>query len=93
MNLQDFACKMSELIWGGELGWDRENGLEELSAQIQQKLNQNESNYFTEDELFILSDAVKNLIPDLPLSANGDIYDDLIEKIGNLCCKHDRRKE
>lgn len=34
MNLQDFACKCSDLIWGGELGWDRPGGLEELYKVI-----------------------------------------------------------
>jgi len=34
MNLQDFACAVSDLIWGGELGWDRESGLEELFAVV-----------------------------------------------------------
>ena len=38
MNLQDFACKISDLVWGGELGWDRENGLEELFEVVKSKI-------------------------------------------------------
>ena len=39
MNLQDFACSMSDLIWGGELGWDRKGGLEALADAIRKKVN------------------------------------------------------
>jgi len=34
MNLQDFACRVSDIVWGGELGWDQPNGLEALSAAV-----------------------------------------------------------
>ena len=34
MNLQDFACKVSYLIWGGDLGWDRPGGLEALYERV-----------------------------------------------------------
>ena len=37
MNLQDFACAVSELMWGGELGWDKsEDGLNKLYEVIVQ---------------------------------------------------------
>jgi len=38
MNLQDFACSCSYLIWGGDLGWDREGGLKSLYEKIKQKI-------------------------------------------------------
>ena len=34
MNLQDFACAVSGLIWGGELGWDHLGGLEKLFLAV-----------------------------------------------------------
>ena len=30
MNLQDFACRISDIVWGGELAWDRRDGLKLL---------------------------------------------------------------
>ena len=41
MNLQDFACAVSGLIWGGELGWDKEDGLEDLFKQVKKHIKQN----------------------------------------------------
>lgn len=38
MNLQDFACACSDLMWGGELGWDRPNGLDLLFETIKKKV-------------------------------------------------------
>lgn len=38
MDLQDFACAISELMWGGELGWDRPNGLDELYKAVKRKV-------------------------------------------------------
>ena len=43
MNLQDFACAISNLVWGGELGWDREDGLEDLFDTIRNKLQSKEN--------------------------------------------------
>ena len=40
MNLQDFACACSDLIWGGELGWDRAEGLNKLFEVIKGKVKQ-----------------------------------------------------
>lgn len=38
MNLQDFACACSDLMWGGELGWDRKNGLVLLFNTMRKKI-------------------------------------------------------
>ena len=35
--LQDFACQVSDLMWGGELGWNRPNGLKNLYETIKQQ--------------------------------------------------------
>lgn len=50
MNLQDFACAVSELIWGGDLGWDRENGLEELFAAVKRYVMEGRSKTAREAE-------------------------------------------
>jgi len=36
--LQDFACKVSDFIWGGELGWAHENGLNNLFEELKKRL-------------------------------------------------------
>ena len=46
MNLQDFACACSDLIWGGELGWDRENGLTLLFDIIRKKINKEKGEHY-----------------------------------------------
>jgi len=38
MNLQDFACACSDLIHGGELAWDRPDGLNILYQQIKKRV-------------------------------------------------------
>lgn len=35
MNLQDFVCVCSKLIWDEELGWDRPGGLRRLYEEIE----------------------------------------------------------
>ena len=42
--LQDFACQCSVLVWGGELGWDREGGLEALFSAIEDRFKNPEKN-------------------------------------------------
>jgi rubrerythrin len=37
MNLQDFACRISDIVWGGELGWDRKDGLEKLAEVVKNR--------------------------------------------------------
>ena len=38
-HIQDFACRISDLMWGGELGWDRPNGLTELAEAVRRMKN------------------------------------------------------
>lgn len=34
MNLQDFACRISDIVWGGENGWAGKDGLRKLSDSV-----------------------------------------------------------
>jgi len=38
MNLQDFACAVSDLMWGGELAWDKPGGLEKLFHDLKRAI-------------------------------------------------------
>lgn len=40
MNLQDFACRISYIVWGGDLAWDRDGGLEELARAVESKFKE-----------------------------------------------------
>jgi hypothetical protein len=40
MDLQDFACACCDLMWGGELAWDQEGGLEKLFNEIKHREKQ-----------------------------------------------------
>ena len=48
MTLQDFACAISDLIWGGELAWQRKGvGLEALFNEVKRRLQQREAKRVT----------------------------------------------
>jgi hypothetical protein len=41
MNFQDFACAVSDLVWGGELAWARDGiGLFGLLQELKSRLKQ-----------------------------------------------------
>ena len=42
VNLQDFACAVSNLFWGGDLGWDRPGGLELLFETVKKMKKETE---------------------------------------------------
>ena len=37
--LHDFACRISDTVWGGELGWSYHNGLENLANEVKKRLS------------------------------------------------------
>lgn len=59
MNLQDFACAVSDLVWGGELGWDKENGLEELFDAVKRQVTSPGHRY--EDLTLAFKDTIDSI--------------------------------
>jgi hypothetical protein len=76
MNLQDFACAISDLIWGGELGWDRENGLEELFASVKSYVKGPKPGYRYEDLTPQFRDIIDGIEDNLKTSREAKEYDE-----------------
>lgn len=97
MNLQDFACACSDLIWGGDCGWcypNEERGLKILFSIIQEKIKPNIGYYRQDDDshnYIIPENQIKYFDEILDRLVSGTVHgDEYYDLESDFCNKFDR---